>query len=74
MARYKYQCLECKEFTWFSARERTRSSGMRCSCCGSRILEPSKHSYANNNIAAFHDIKRDFDETLDEKRKGLKPE
>jgi len=74
MSRYKFICEECSEPTWLSARERTRASGMKCSSCGCRWLVPSKRSMAKDNIPAFNDIKRKFDEELEDKRKGLDPE
>lgn len=54
---YKYICLECGEPTRFTPKERIRKGGMKCSACGSRMLEPSKASNARHNLPIHHDIK-----------------
>ena len=61
---YKYICEECGEATRFNRRERTRAAGMRCSSCGSRRLNPSPHSKANDAIGDLHDKKREYDERM----------
>ncbi len=68
--KYKYICLDCGEATHFSRQERIRSSGMRCRFCGCRALEPSKASFANNNIPIFHDKKVAYDTMIEAKQMG----
>ena len=68
---YKYICDECGEATCFTRQERTQAAGMQCRFCGCRRLEPSKASHAKHNMPIFHELKREYDEKVEEKQKGI---
>ncbi len=63
-------CLDCGGGTYFDRRERTQAAGLQCRHCGSRRVEPSKRSLAKHNTPVFHDLKREHDERIKEKRSG----
>jgi DNA-directed RNA polymerase subunit RPC12/RpoP len=70
---YKYICLECQEATMFSPKERIAKGGMRCSACGSRLLEPSNASNARHNMPIHHDLKETWNEKYERQRSNENP-
>jgi len=56
---YKYICEDCGNENYFKRQERISRFGMRCRYCGSRYLEPSKASIANDAIAKANDARND---------------
>jgi hypothetical protein len=58
---FKYICDNCKEFTFLTRRDRSRSAIPRCRYCGSTWLDPVTDVAKDQ----MHDISEIYDKSVD---------